>query len=397
MDWHTPLKSQQAEFIKRLSLGLENLLLCSVENQFSELAIIQEDALKHIRNSSWLMTERQKSTDSVREIFLRNLASKLGEEVVRRQLTDLIAKGVHKDFFRENGRNQFSARQWKYFITYIRAYQYLNQFLPVDLFPAGSIRLAANPSISIQVKACLNKRENPEAIAWSISQEDIERNVALACVLIQEEVSESRSEYHIVLGGFLPTCMISQTERPKSLGLKDLLYFGGFRSFLSHLQLSISSNNLLAQSSTPNPSLFEVSSDSYASISIGSWKYPLSLEQLQELETAVQKLLTHQTLVKQKPPSSEVKPTSTALKQNPALIPLWNSILNQLTPRSTQSLLRQQSYLLSFDGERAQVGISSEALFAVGPNWLAKVEQAFNRLLGRKIEVSVEVISGQYR
>lgn len=382
MDWQTPLRSQQTEFIKRLKLGPENLLFCQAENHFSELVVISEETLKHIRNTSWLLTERHKSTDSVREVFLRNLASKLGEEAVRQQMDYLLAEGSHRDLLRKSGKTKFNARQWKFFITYIRAYQYLNQFLPVDLFPAGCLRLAEDPATSIQIKTC---SEATGPVQWFFNQEEIEKNVAVVCILIRESITEAQPKYHLVMAGFLPTSLIELKEQPMRLELEDLLYMGGLRSFLQFIQ---------SQPAVPDPeahlenSARVVSSETCGTINIGSWHQPLSVEQLIRLETAIQQLLS------QSESAQSVPKLSLALnKQNPTLAPIWNAVLNQLTPHSTQSLLRQQSCLLSFDGERVQIGISSEALFAVGPKWLMKVEEAFVRLLGREVEVSVEVIS----
>ena len=44
MDWTTPLRAQQADFIQRLKSG--HLLHCEIQGQHSELTVISEDVLK---------------------------------------------------------------------------------------------------------------------------------------------------------------------------------------------------------------------------------------------------------------------------------------------------------------------------------------------------------------
>lgn len=381
MDWQTLLKFQQTEFIKRLKSGRENLLFCQLENHFSELDSVSGKKLKQLRDSAWQMVEKHKTTDSIRAEFLKDLTAQLGENLVRHQLNNLLVEGSPQRLAHKGSKKNFNARQWKIFITYIRAYQYLSQFMPVELFPIGCLRLASNPAVSIQVKA---SHGTVETTQWKISQEEAKKNVALVCVLIQEEPSEAQSEYHLVMAGFLPTYLIKLKDNSASLRIRDLFYSGGLRGFLESLKSEPATNAL----NSHKPSS-QVLKDSSCAISIGAWNYPLSLEQLLNLETAIQQLLDqHQTA------QTELKPLPVFLKPNSKLDPMWNEVLNHVRPLSTQSLLRQQSCLLSFDGDRAQVGISSEALFAINPKWLLTVEEAFVNLLKREIEVSVEVISG---
>ncbi len=63
--------------------------------------------------------------------------------------------------------------------------------------------------IGIQIKA---RYGNFDTIKWSISRKEIEKNAVLVCILIQEEVSEAQTEYHLILAGFLPTNMIKSSS-----------------------------------------------------------------------------------------------------------------------------------------------------------------------------------------
>lgn len=383
MDWQTPLKFQQTDFVKRLRSGLNQLLFCQLENHFSELVIISEPDLKPLREAAWLVTEKQKNLDSVHEVFLKNLAGKLGEEAISKQLNDLLSRANYKDLIRANDKKSFNARQWKIFITYIKAYQYLEQFLPVNLFPVGRLRLSSNPSASLQVKVA---QGSAETVRWAVTREDVKRNAVIVCVLVSEEVDEAQANYHLVLSGFLPTYLIEVNEDETSIGLENLLYTGGLRGFLQVLQAEADESR--QQSSKPTGPETSKSTETPATIQIGTWEYPLSIEQISRLKEAIQELLNRHQAAKPQQDSPAIS------KRSSMLASLWNGVLKQIQPATTQAILRKHSRLLSFDGERAQIGISSEALFSMNPKWLLKVEEAFTELLGREIEVNVEVMGG---
>ncbi|MEP0872736.1 hypothetical protein NDA01_23230 [Trichocoleus desertorum AS-A10] len=381
MDWKTLLRSQQADFIKRFKSGTENLLFCEVENQFSELAFVSSQKLKQLRDASWLLAERYKNTAPVHDVFIKHLTGKLGESVIKRQLSNLVAKGSYRDITGNDTSESFDARQWKLFITYIRSYQYLSRYLTGDLFPIGYLRLAANPAISIQVKACHTKANK---IQWVVSKAEVEKNSVVVCIWIREEVNEAQPEYHLFLAGFLPTGMIQLQDGQAVLGLEDLLYGGGLRSFIEFIQ----AQSLQFNSSKAQLDYTSESANSSLSIQIGSWQCPLSWEQLTSLEAAIQELKAQQ-----QEPQIPVLPPHSSAELPLDLNQLWQKVLGQLRPPSTQSLLRQQSRLLSFDGHQARIGISSSALFRVNQRWLPKIEEAFNKTCQHQVKVTLEVIA----
>jgi tetratricopeptide (TPR) repeat protein len=69
----------------------------------------------------------------------------------------------------------------------------------------------------------------------------VEKNAVIVCILIQEEVNEAQSAYHLFLAGFLPTQMIKLKTGKISFGINQLLYGGGLFSYLE--QFSISANS----------------------------------------------------------------------------------------------------------------------------------------------------------
>ena len=168
MDWTTILKAQQTDFIARIKSG--DFLHCEKEGQHSELTVISGERLKQLRDFCWNMAEkyRRSSSTSIRDVFINNLKGKLGEEVVKSRLGNFVTEVDYEKRIGGDGKVDFT--------------------------------LTSDSSIGIQVKA---RYGNFDTIKWSISQEEIEKNAVLVCILIQEEVSEAQSEYNLILAGFL--------------------------------------------------------------------------------------------------------------------------------------------------------------------------------------------------
>ncbi|HIK06106.1 MAG TPA: tetratricopeptide repeat protein [Trichormus sp. M33_DOE_039] len=199
MDWITLLRSLQSDFIKRLSSGC--LLHCETEGQYSELTVISGDRLKALRNFCWQMAEKYKRVSPVRDVFISYLKGKLGEEVVKERLADLITEVDYEKRFGGDGKIDFT--------------------------------LTSDPSIGVEVKS---RHGSIDKVRWSISSEEVEKNAVVVCILIQEPVHEAQSEYHLFLAGFLPTQMIKLKTGSISFGIEQLLYAGGLYSYLEFLQ-----------------------------------------------------------------------------------------------------------------------------------------------------------------
>ncbi|MEH2361576.1 tetratricopeptide repeat protein [Nostoc sp.] len=212
MDWITLLRSQQSDFIKRLTSGC--LLHCETEGQYSELTIISGERLKALREFCWLMAEKYKRVSPVRDVFISYLKGKLGEEVVKERLADFITEVDYEKRFGGDGNIDFT--------------------------------LTSDPSIGIEVKS---RHGSIDRVRWSISSEEVEKNAVVVCILIQEDVSEAQSEYHLFLAGFLPTRMIKLKTGKISFGIEQLLYGGGLWCYLEQLQSSI--NNSYKQQPPP--------------------------------------------------------------------------------------------------------------------------------------------------
>lgn len=199
MDWNTVLRSLQSDFIKRLTDGC--LLHCENVGQHSELTVISGERLKQLREFCWMMAEKYKRVSSVRDVFISYLKGKLGEEVVKERLADFITEVDYEKRFGGDGNVDFM--------------------------------LTDNPLIGIEVKS---RRGNFDKVRWSVSVDEVQKNAVVVCVLIQEEVNEAQSEYHMVLAGFLPTEMIKLRTGKISFGIEQLFYSGGLRCYLEQLQ-----------------------------------------------------------------------------------------------------------------------------------------------------------------
>ncbi|MEH2089808.1 tetratricopeptide repeat protein [Nostoc sp.] len=206
MDWTTTLKAQQADFIQRLKAGC--LLNCEIEGQHSELTVISGEKLKQLRKFCWRMANKYKQNADVEIVFINHMKGKLGEEVVKARLANSVTEVDYETRFGGDGK--------------------------VDFF------LTSTPSVGIQVKA---RHSSIETVQWSVIQEELEKNAVLICILIQEEVSEAQTEYHLIQAGFLPTVMITVSNGTASVKIDELLYCGGLQSYLENIE-SLESEHL---------------------------------------------------------------------------------------------------------------------------------------------------------
>jgi tetratricopeptide (TPR) repeat protein len=200
MDWKTSLKAQQTDFIQRLKSA--KLLHCEEKGQHSELTVISDERSKPLRNFCWDMMKKYKPNDP-QNFFINHMKGKLGEEVVKSRLADFVTEVDYEQRIGGDGKVDFT--------------------------------LTSDSSIGIQVKA---RNGNFDKIQWSISREEIKKNAVLVCILIQEEVSEAQAEYNLILAGFLPTNMIKLAASKALVGIDELLYSGGLRSYLESLTSS---------------------------------------------------------------------------------------------------------------------------------------------------------------
>jgi WD40 repeat protein len=206
MDWTTPLRSQQADFIQRLksdSAVFHHLNNSQSTGYHSELTVVSGKELEKILQYSLDIANKFKRTSQkhIRNEILDNFKGKLGELALKKYLDDLISP---IDFELKLGGDQ-----------------------KVDF------RLASEPSIGIQVKA---RHSSLDTVKWRISPEEMEKNAVLACIWIREKVNFLQPEYNLILAGFIPTNIIKVSQGEALVGIDELLYGGGLRSYLESLK-----------------------------------------------------------------------------------------------------------------------------------------------------------------
>lgn len=194
MDWTTPLKLQQFDFIKRLKV--RKLL-------HSELILISGEKLKKLYNFSFKMAYKYKNKDlsNIENIFKNNAKGKLGEVALKALLADFITEVNYDETFGGDGKVDFT--------------------------------LTSNSKIGIQVKT---RHGQIDTVEWSISKEEVEKNSVLVCMLTLENVTSEQREYNVVSAGFLPTSLIKEDLNKLSFTIDELLYSGDLYSYLKDLE-----------------------------------------------------------------------------------------------------------------------------------------------------------------
>jgi len=106
IDWTVTIKAQQADFIARLESGC--LLHCALEGKHSELTVIPGGKLNQLGNFCWEMAEKYNRMSPVRDVFINNLKEKLGEEVVKLRLGNLVTEVGYEKRIGGDGQVDFT-------------------------------------------------------------------------------------------------------------------------------------------------------------------------------------------------------------------------------------------------------------------------------------------------
>ncbi|MEB3312548.1 MAG: DNA polymerase III subunit gamma/tau, partial [Cyanobacteriota bacterium] len=75
------------------------------------------------------------------------------------------------------------------------------------------------------------------------------------------------------------------------------------------------------------------------------------------------------------------------------LEPIWARVIAVLEPLGTRALMQQQGSLLFLDQAVARIGINSPPLFKMAQGRVDNIATAFEKVLGRKVQVSLEVLA----
>jgi hypothetical protein len=74
-----------------------------------------------------------------------------------------------------------------------------------------------------------------------------------------------------------------------------------------------------------------------------------------------------------------------------SLSKIWADVVAEINPLGTRSLMHQQGTLIFLDGSNARIGFGSKPLFKMAQGRIENVKNAFQKVLNRKIQVSLEI------
>jgi DNA polymerase-3 subunit gamma/tau len=117
---------------------------------------------------------------------------------------------------------------------------------------------------------------------------------------------------------------------------------------------------------------------------------PTTIQPIQEKIPEQQQQQTKYTEVK--PEIKEIKnEVPVDLTQND----IWQEVLNNLSPPTTQSLVSQQCNLLRLEQDCAEIAVSSEQIYKYHQNKLNTLIAAFAKVCNRPIKVNFQIISNK--
>ncbi len=195
MDWTTLLKSQQADFIKRLKSDRANLLHCRSRGCHSEVMAISGEKLQKIKAFCRQLALEEEQSAPVRDSFRSRWQQQLGKEAIAVYLDELE---------RDSNAPDAVAATW-----------------------------TPEKSIGIAVQA---EDGSLDAIRWPVSLELVRQNAIVVCILLREDFDSEPEACKPILAGFLPAKMMAFSDGEAKLGIADLLYIGGLRAYLESLQ-----------------------------------------------------------------------------------------------------------------------------------------------------------------
>lgn len=210
MDWTTPLKFQQADFVKRLKQDRSNLLHCETQGLHSEVVTVSDGWLKKIRVTCRKKVLHCEQSAPVGEIFRDRLRHQLGVEAIAHCVEGLTPQ--------VDPRSALTS--------------HLND----------SLTLQENPQIKVQVAAIGGGCDRLE---WILEREKMKNHAAVALIWIPETIVETREEYPVILAGFLPTEAIAGEEHRICVTLDGLLYAGGLAAYVESQKTQVSASQWL--------------------------------------------------------------------------------------------------------------------------------------------------------
>jgi len=275
MDWTTPLKFQQNDFIQRLKKqkALEHSMLESkVRGSYSEMITFHGEPLEKIQTLSQIQAEKIANTppempqnyDSWRD-FREHFQEEAYEYSVRESLVD---NAIEHCFGKQLGKLSIDAIE--------------NMELDAEgnLHKESKFRyfLSENPPIKIQVHVCDHESFNSlkkDKVRWSVTQDDLKNNRILVFMCLLGLCCTDRgAEIESVFTGFTQTEQIAFSGPKTHLKLADFLYIGGLGYYLSSFTATetLAKEQILIPENPPN-----LEPENYPTTVVNGWKFAYNL------------------------------------------------------------------------------------------------------------------------
>jgi hypothetical protein len=215
MDWTSPLKSQQTDFVTRLrfsltqenGIGCTSLLACARRGLHGETVKIAGDRLKQLRSECRQLVLQSEQSVPVRDLFRHYLRQQLARET--------LATYLDRDVVALMPEQQQQTQRQSDFV------------------------LRDRPEVGIRVKWGTGSLDT---VRWSVGREESQHNSALVFVWLPDAVDENLDECHLVLAGFLPASAIGSDRSTNNIPqnghfeIASLLYVGGLRAYLHSIR-----------------------------------------------------------------------------------------------------------------------------------------------------------------
>jgi WD40 repeat protein len=275
MDWTTPLKFLQNDFIQRLKkqkVVPHSMLEAKVRGCHSELITLGEEQLLEI------------------QLFCRQQA-----EIVALNPPEVPKKYDFWVEFQEHFQQEaYEYLLREYLVDTTLNYCLGNQVKKLEIPPVGSIELDAEgnlgteskftyiiteiPRVKIQVHVCDRQSFNSlkkDKVRWCITQNDLKNHQVLLFMCLMGFVnSETITEIQTIFTGFVPSNQVTFTGPQTYLKLNDLLYSGGLGFYLASFQSANTPGKAQVLISENLPTL---PADDSLNQEVAGWKYAYNL------------------------------------------------------------------------------------------------------------------------
>ncbi|MBL1210129.1 tetratricopeptide repeat protein [Geminocystis sp. GBBB08] len=206
MDWKTPLKVQQQDFLNRLALG--KLLICDENYLHSEVTIIKKEAIEKIKVESILESEdianKYNLTYPLQEVLEIIFSRKLAVEAFLSRFGHLVWLDNHK-YYEDS-----------------KASLVKSNFL---------VKKATNIKILLK-----SYQGNFNQIKFCFSSEEINNNEIIVCALSSSKFKNNLQECSIIFLGFSSKYFLKHNKNNNlEISGLSLLYIGGLSYYINDI------------------------------------------------------------------------------------------------------------------------------------------------------------------